>query len=154
MRPFIRSVSLGALTLGGCGSERTGVDASIDSPSGVDASPDTSSPVDAGVDAPNDARPECGTTNFAEAGTCDPIPVCPADPPPSMQSIAKCQMSSMGPCGPLYKVLVDCTRKYTACSKMDCKTDSVLTGQNLLQNCASQQMNHADCVAVQDAGSD
>lgn len=139
-------VALGLVALVGvaCGTSAVLSDAGPDGAAPADASSEDAPapPADTGVkDAGLDAR-DCGRPDLSDAGACDPVSPCTADPAPDA---AACWNILDGSCAQEYTQLVRCTRTYTVCDPATCRTDSIKTGVALQQSCANQQQIYQTC---------
>lgn len=147
------SSSIGALAAllaaAACGTQAVGADSGDARDAAPDAPSDGSAADGAAADAAADSgRPalDCGAVELSDAGPCDPVSVCPSDPPPSAQQLAKCQAALGAACGALYAQLVRCGWQHTSCSPQTCATDPVKSGKNIQQYCASLQQAYDLCV--------
>ena len=127
-----------------CGTSMVAMDGGTDSSAPMDASMDVDAmPVDTGAkDSGSDTAADCGVVDIDDAGTCDPVSKCSADPAPDA---AGCLAILDGSCANEYKELIACQRKYTICNPSTCKTDPIKTGVSLQQNCSNQQSNFDTC---------
>ncbi len=142
MRPRIVLAVLAA-SASSCSTTLMIVDAGSDD-AGSDASADSPPPFESGSPDVKDAGiliADCGMADL-EASVCVRPTPCTADPTPDASA---CLDEMNASCGVLYRLAVECQRKYTICNPSTCKTDPVKTGTSIQQNCMSQTSAYEAC---------